>query len=178
MVKISAHGETITVRLAETKDAVLLRELRLEALSSDPRSFAADYEISAKETSVKWVERINENAAEEKGTICIAETDKGLIGMCGIQRGHWPKTRHSAVIWGVYVNQTWRGLHVAEAMIDSCCEWGKSHGVVTVKLGVNTHNEAAIRCYTRCGFGYYGNEPKAIFYENAFIDEFLMVKDL
>ena len=178
MEKISANEESITVRLAETKDAVMLRELRLEALTSDPRSFAADYEISAKETSAKWVERIMENAAEQKGTICIAETDKHLIGMCGIQRGHWPKTRHSAFIWGVYVNQSWRGLHIAGAMIDSCCNWGKTHGLVTVKLGVNTHNEAAIRCYTHCGFSFYGNEPKAILYENEFIDEFLMVKDL
>lgn len=179
MVKqIIAHGETVTIRLAEPKDAVLLRELRLEALASDPTAFAADSEISAKETALKWMERINENAAEEKGTICIAEAAERLIGMCGIQRGHWPKTRHSGVIWGVYVNQNWRGFQIAEKMIDSCCDWGKLNGLVIVKLGVNTINSAAIRCYTRSGFSIYGTEPKAVFYENVYIDEYLMVKEI
>jgi RimJ/RimL family protein N-acetyltransferase len=176
--QLKALEETVTVRQAKPEDAVLLRELRLEALVSDPTAFAADYDISAKETSEKWEERIEENAEQKKGSIYIAETNDLLIGMCGIQRGHWPKTRHSAFIWGVYVNKNWRGFQIARAMIEGCCDWGKAHEIVIVKLGVNIHNEAAIRCYTGCGFGYYGNEPKAVFYENEFIDEFLMVKEL
>ena len=107
--QVTALGETITIRLAETSDAAMLRELRLEALSSDPTAFAADHEVSAGETSEKWEQRIRENVVDENGVICIAETDRRLIGMCGIQRGHWPKTRHSAVIWGVYVTRDWRG---------------------------------------------------------------------
>ncbi len=168
----------ITIRAAIVQDASLVWALRLQALASDPPAFAADYEISAKETAEKWANLIKENAANDNGIIYIAEVRNNLIGMCGITRGHWPKTRHSAVIWGVYVTRDWRRHQIAQAMMDACCGWGKEHGLTIVKLGVSTLNDAAIRCYTRSGFSTYGTEPKALLYGGAYIDEYLMAKHL
>jgi len=39
---------------------------------------------------------------------------------------------------------------------------------------VLTVNTPAIRCYDRCGFSIFGVEPKAIFYNGVYYDEFLM----
>ncbi len=173
----TARG-SITVRVATANDAASLRELRLEALAGSPQSFAADYETSARESVEDWVERLTKNAADDNNAICVAFASDRLIGMAGVSLGRWPKTRHAAMIWGVYVNPAWRGLHVAEALIQECADWSKERGGVIVKLGVIASNAPAIRCYTRCGFNVYGVEPKVIFHNETYHDELLMVKPI
>lgn len=168
----------IAVRPAGPADAALLRELRLEALANHPAAFAADYAITAAQSVESWAERIADNPVDDKGVICIASAGDQLIGMTGLVRGHWPKTRHSGTLWGVYVQPEWRGLHVAEALLDACIAWAQAHEVTVVRLAVVTTNAAAIRCYARCGFAVYGVEPRAIQYDGVFYDELLMVKHL
>jgi len=168
----------ITIRKATPEDATLLRELRLEALSMHPEAFAADVAMAAAEGVDVWAARIADYATNESTSISIAEYVGQLIGMAGIGRGHWPKTRHSSILWGVYVNPDWRGLHIAEAIINECITWAREHGVVVVKLGVITINVSAIRCYTRSGFKVYGTDPKSNYYNDVYYDELLMVREI
>lgn len=166
----------ITILPTIPEDAALLRELRLEALANHPAAFAADYAITAAQSVEFWAERIVDNAVDDKGVICVASAGNQLIGMTGLVRGHWPKTRHSGTVWGVYVQPEWRGFQVAKALLDECIAWAKLQGVVVVKLGVSTINTSAIRCYARCGFTTYGIEPKAACYDDVHYDELLMAK--
>ena len=93
--------------------------------------------------------------------------------------GTGPRPATARLFGGVYVNPQWRGLGVAEALIDACIGWGKTQGVVTVKLAVVTTNTPAIRCYTRCcGFCAYGVEPQAIYYDGVYYDELLLVRSV
>ena len=141
-----------------------------------PEAFAADFAMTAAEGAKVWAERLTEYARNESTVICVAEYIGQLIGMAGIGRGHWPKTRHSSVLWGVYVKPDWRGWHIAEAIIDECSNWAHEHGVMVVKLGVITTNASAIRCYSRCGFKVYGTDPMSNYYDGVYYDELLMVK--
>lgn len=166
----------IAIRPAVPGDAALLRELRIEALADRPEAFAADHAAAVAENVEGWVERIEVNAAQEQGIICIASTGERLVGMTGLGRGHWPKTQHSGIIWGVYVNPEWRSMGVAEALLNECITWAKAQGLTIVKLGVVTTNTPAIRCYARCGFSVYGIEPRVIYYNGVYYDELLMVK--
>jgi ribosomal protein S18 acetylase RimI-like enzyme len=166
----------ITIRMAIPEDADLLRELRLEALKMHPEAFAADVDMTVAEDAGVWAERIAQYAEKVSAVICIAETNVQLIGMVGISRGHWPKTRHSGTLWGVYVKSEWRGYHLGEELVKGCIEWAKENGVSVVKLGVNISNIPGIRCYHHCGFTIYGIEPKVIYYADAYYDELLMVK--
>jgi len=45
-------------------------------------------------------------------------------------------------------------------------------------LGVAAVNRPAIKCYERCGFRTYGTEPRAVFYQGKYYDEYLMFIDL
>jgi RimJ/RimL family protein N-acetyltransferase len=134
--------------------------------------------MTAVEGPEVWAEHIADYARNESTAISIAEYIGQLIGMAGIGRGHWPKTRHSSVLWGVYVNPDWRGWHIAEAIIDECITWGCEHGVVVVKLGVITSNTSAIRCYTRSGFKVYDTDLKSNYYDGVYYDELLMVREI
>ena len=164
------HG-TVRLREAHPADATRYRELRLEALLDSPTAFSADYQINLTHPMSFWESRLT---FDEHGILFFAEQDNSLIGMAGIRKGESPKTRHGAYIWGIYVRPTWRGLHIAEALIETCANWARARGVALLKLGVMANNEAAIRCYKRCGFTVYGTEPRALFYEGRYYDEFLM----
>jgi RimJ/RimL family protein N-acetyltransferase len=165
-----------TIRPAAVGDAARLRELRLEALANHPQAFAADYDKTEAEPAQVWAERIRQNEASNEGIIEVAWAGEQLIGMTGLYRGHWPKTQHSGMIWGVYVTAAWRGYGVAQGLLQACMDWAQAQGITIVKLGVATTNLSAIRCYARFGFAVYGLEPQIIYYDGVFYDELLMAK--
>lgn len=165
------RGE-IFIREAKPVDAVPFRELRLGALQDSPIAFTADYQKNLNHPPKYWEDMLTMQADES--TIFLAEHKNNLISMTGIARGSSPKTRHSAWIWGVYVKPEWRDLHIARELINSCFTWARARKIVIVKLGVAAVNQPAIRCYERCGFKTYGTEPRAIFYQGKYYDEYLM----
>lgn len=166
----------ITIRPATTGNATPLHDLRLEALANHPQAFAADHDLTRDRGVEAWVERMRQNEAGHEGVINVAWAGDQLVGMTGLYRGHWPKTLHSGLIWGVYVTAAWRGQRIAEALLDACTAWAQAQRMTIVKLGVATNNMAAIRCYVRGGFTVYGLEPQAISYDGVFYDELLMAK--
>lgn len=109
-----------------------------------------------------------------EAAIFFAEHEDHLIGMTGIARGRSPKTKHGAEVWGVYVTPQWRGLHIAEELIRACRDWAVARGIVILRLAVVATNRPAIRCYERCGFVTYGTEPRSLFFEQEYYDEYLM----
>lgn len=171
----TARGR-ILIREANPTDAFQFRELRLGALQDSPTAFSADYEKNLSHPAKYWEDMLA--VQPDESTIFLATGEGDLIGMTGIARGSSPKTRHAAWIWGVFVRPAWRGLHIAEELIDSCFTWAKARKIVLAKLGVSAVNQPAIRCYERCGFKIYGTEPRAIFYEGKYYDEYLMYRPL
>lgn len=166
----------ILLREASPDDAVQFRELRLGALQNSPVAFSADYQRNLSYPPRHWEDTLTMHADES--TIFLAFEENHLIGMTGIARGGSPKTRHSATLWGVYVEPEWRGLHIAEELIRCCFDWAKARGIVIAKLGVAAINQSAVRCYQRCGFKVYGTEPRALFQEGTYYDFYLMSVDL
>ncbi len=166
---------TIIIRESTPSDIAQFRELRLHALQDSPTAFSADYQTYLNHPMSFWEDRLKLN---EHGTIFFAEHAEHLVGMMGIRIGQSVKTKHSADIWGVCVHRKWRGLHIAEALIDACVNWAKPRQVEMLKLGVTTTNTSAVRCYERCGFTTYGTDPRALFYEGIYYDEYLMSRTL
>ncbi len=166
----------LTIRLASLEDAASLLDLRLESLTLQPEAFAADIGKISVDGVGAFEKLIADNARTQAGCISLACTDAELIGLAGITRGHWPKTRHFGVLWGVYVKPAWRGFHICEAMIDEIFEWVAENGMSVIYLGVTVSEKSAIRCYSRCGFAEYGIEPRAILYQGIYYDQVLMVK--
>jgi RimJ/RimL family protein N-acetyltransferase len=165
---LSTPRGAITIRRAGPTDAAHFRDLRLYALQESPAAFGADYQRTLSHPPDYWEERLTMHADE--AAIYFAEHDQQLIGMTGVARGGAPKIRHSATIWGVFVKPEWRGLRIAEELIQACLTWARERNIVAAKLGVNAANRPAIRCYERCGFRIIGTEPRAIFYEGRYHD--------
>lgn len=176
MRSITTTRGRIDIREARPADATQFRELRLGALQDSPIAFSADYQKNLQHPLKHWEDMLTVHADES--TIFLAKQENHLIGTTGIARGGSPKTRHSAWVWGVYVTPEWRGLHIAEELIQSCFTWAKAGGIVIAKLGVAAINKSAIRCYERCGFRIFGTEPRALFYDGSYYDFHMMSRSL
>lgn len=166
---------TVVLREANLADAPQFRDLRLNGLQDSPTAFSADYETNFNHPMSFWEGRLT---FDEHGIIFFAEHENCLIGMTGIRKGESPKTKHSAYIWGVYIRPEWRGLHIAGTLIEISTAWARERGVVILKLGVMANNESAIRCYKRIGFTIYGTEPRTLFHDGQYYDEYLMSRDI
>jgi RimJ/RimL family protein N-acetyltransferase len=164
--------DEIIIRQAAISDLDSFRELRLDALKNHPTAFGADYEESAARPNEHWQERLKIDKEHE--ALFFAEQKNQLAGMIGIFRGSSKKSCHASTIWGVYVRPQWRGHHISETLVHSCLDWAKEQSLIIVKLAVVTTNRPAIRCYERCGFTIYGKEPKALFHDGVYYDEYLM----
>lgn len=168
----------ITIRPCAADDAAAFRELRLEGLRLHPAAFGADYAHDEQKPPSHWQERLSQNTGNPDQIIHFAEAGGRLIGMTGIYRIGSPKMRHSALIWGVYVRDAWRGRQVADQLLAASLEWARGQGVRVAKLAVVTTNAAAQRCYLRNGFAVYGVEPAAIAWDGQDHDELLMARRL
>lgn len=168
------NPDTIRIRPIAAADLTAFRELRLEALRLHPVAFSADYAVNSQQPPAFWEGRVSQAIDSPEQIIYLAETETGLVGMTGIRRGESPKTAHGAVIWGVYVRPGQRGCRIGERLLLACLDWARGQRIRIVKLGVVTSNEAALRCYTRCGFTTYGHEPAAIAWQGQDYDEYLM----
>jgi ribosomal protein S18 acetylase RimI-like enzyme len=174
-INIETRHGSVVVREGTVSDAERFRELRLHALQDSPIAFPVDYTATANHPMSFWENRLK---VDETGTIFFAEHANQFIGMMGIRRGESPKTKHSATIWGVYVRPEWRGLHIAESLIQACIAWAEANDVNIVKLGVTVASASAVRFYQRCGFIIYGTEPRGIFYDGQYYNGYLMYRSL
>ena len=171
---LSTPRGPVIIRPARATDAAAFRALRLEALKAHPEAFAAAYETEASEPDEFWVNRLPRADPESYGALFFAETSAGLAGMAGIWRRDGRKVRHSATIWGVYVRPEWRGHRIGEALVLACVEWARRRRLRIVRLATLAANQAAVRCYERCGFTPYGLEPEALFFGGTAYDDLLM----
>ena len=167
---------TVTIRPGTEEDAPAYRDLRLEALHNHPEAFSSDYETSLAKPMSYWTERLRFDKPGDGAMLYFAVHGEQLIGMCGITHTDSPKLKHSAYIVSMYVRPDWRGLRIAEELINTCLDWGRAQGIKIVKLGVTTTNSPAILCYVRCAFHVYGIEPHALCLDGVSYDELLMVR--
>ena len=79
---------------------------------------------------------------------------------------------------GVYVRPDWHGKRISENLVRECLGWAKEQQITIVKLAAVTNNIPAVRCYERCGFTIYGREPKAIYSDGVYYEEYLMACEI
>jgi ribosomal protein S18 acetylase RimI-like enzyme len=170
--EIPTPSGTVLIRQAEPIDAAVLREIRLEALQNHPEVFGSDVDSEMDRPLTFWEEML---ADLIHNAVFVAEFKANLIGMTGIFIHDRIKLRHTGNIWGVYVQPGWRGLGIADQLIQSSLNWAKEKGLQQVKLAVITSNPSAIHLYERCGFREYGIDPNVIQWQGVGYDEILMV---
>ncbi len=153
-------------RLANS-DAREYRELMLEAYEKAADSFTSTVEERAREPLTWWEKRIAgaDGLSESFG----AFEDTSLVGTVALEYPSKPKTRHSALVIGMYVVPAYRGRGAAKALLQAAIESAQTRPEIRgLRLTVTEGNEPAIRLYASNGFAAWGTEPQAIRTEGGF----------
>lgn len=145
------------------------KNLRLDALKTDPIAFGSSYEEEIKLPMKAWRKRI-------KNVIFAFSSDKP-IGMITYVFKNKSKTRHIANIFGVYVKQEFRGQGIGEKLIESAISSiKKNKNIIKINLNVNAKQKAAVRLYEKYGFKSVGLLKKDLHVNGKFYDELIMEK--
>jgi GNAT superfamily N-acetyltransferase len=159
---------SITIRRLGRDDAASFHALRLEGFRLHAREFRFAPEDEAGLTLEEIAARLSRDA------VFGAFDGDSLIGVAGLAFSSGAKTRHKALLWGMYLRAAYRGAGVADALMSALLEQARGR-VEMVTLTVIHGNARATRCYERWGFVTYGVEPRAVRTANGdYFDEALM----
>jgi len=92
------------------------RDLRLEALQSDPEAFGQKYDKALDFPDKYWIDHLKRTLKKDKLIVYFAENRGKLIGMMGAFFHYDKETKDSARIFSVYVDRRYRGLGVAKKL--------------------------------------------------------------
>jgi RimJ/RimL family protein N-acetyltransferase len=145
----------------EPADVLPYRALMLQAYEQAADAFTSTAEERAAEPESWWLRRI----ADPKGlNIAFGAFDGSrLVGSVALEFSSKPKTRHKALVIGMYVVPSHRGSGTARALLDAAIDHAlRRPGVQLLTLTVTEGNDAALRLYRAAGFEAFGTEPMAI----------------
>ena len=149
------------VVILQSSDAPQYRKLMLEAYELAADAFTTTAEERASEPDSFWVKRIANPAGLSAAFGVFDGVD--LVGTVALEFSAKPKTRHKALVIGMYVAPAARGNGVGRALIDAATEYARNReGVLLLTLTATEGNDSAINLYRAVGFEVFGVEPMAI----------------
>ncbi len=161
----------VTVRRLLPEDAVLYRDIRLDALKSDPDAFGSTFAEESKEPLHWFTKRL------ETSAVFGAFADSELVGVVGFFAKPSRKEAHKGVLVGMYVRPEARTGGVGRRLVEAVIDHARQN-VEVVQLTVIKENQRAVRLYARLGFVEYGVERKSLKQDGRYWDEVLMAKPL
>lgn len=142
-------------------DARQYRELMLEAYVQAADAFTSTAEERQAEPLSWWVDRVASAAGLSQSF--GAFEGRQLVGCVALEYSVKPKTRHSALVVGMYVRPAARRLRAGTLLVQAAVAAAAARAEVRVlRLTVTEGNWPAIRLYESLGFAAWGVEPLAI----------------
>jgi ribosomal protein S18 acetylase RimI-like enzyme len=159
-------------RLAQdAADAVLYRDIRLEALRANPEAFGSAFEVENALPLTSFSARLGSS------TVLGAFRDTELVGIAGFVVQQGQKEAHKGTLWGMYVRPAARKAKVGRRLVEAVCDHARQQ-VELIQLSVVLDNEPARKLYARSGFLEYGVEKNSLKQAGRYYDEVLMARDL
>jgi ribosomal protein S18 acetylase RimI-like enzyme len=138
------------VRRVTPQDWLVLRDLRLRALRSDPLSFGSTYEREAAFSEGDWMQWAADDALGDEMATFIADRERQPMGIVGAYRDESePMLFHVIAMW---VAPEGRREGLGRRLLSHVEAWIRSCGGRVVQLNVTTTAVAARRLYETAGF--------------------------
>lgn len=152
---------TVHVRVLDAADVRPYRELMLEAYASAADAFTSTAEERAAEPDAWWLARIGR--PDGAHAVFGAEVEGALVGTVAVECATKPKTKHNALLIGMYVRPHARGGGVGRALLEAVLAHAAARADVrVVSLTVTEGNRSAVRLYEDADFVAWGTQPLAI----------------
>jgi ribosomal protein S18 acetylase RimI-like enzyme len=167
----------IIQRLTPTH-AAEYRAIMLEAYVLHPESFTSD-PAERHALPIEWWENRLKDETEPSDVVFGAMDDGRLSGVVGISFGTQRKTRHKAMIFGMYVPRGQRQKGTGTQLLLTLLSYSKARPYVTVlQLTGSEGNVAARKLYEDFGFVTFGVEPLAVANDDGYVSKIHMWCDL
>lgn len=155
------------------------KNLRLEALKTEPQAFSSSYEEELQRSEEEWKNRVENFSKGDNSYGIFAEDNGELVGMMNARLEDMPKMQHVAYIHGVYVKPEYRGKGVGKILLQAIMDWIATRSeIVKINLDVTTTQDSAIALYKSFGFQKVGELKKEYFINGKFYDVYEMEKYL
>ena len=156
------------IRRLLPQDAADYRRVRLQALRGAPATFGASAEEEAARPLGAFTSRL-------AGSVVLgAFDDRALVGTAAYHVATGAKSAHIGRVLGVWVAPEARRAGHARGLLSALVDHASRHGLLVLRLCVNTGNAPAIDLYRSAGFEIYGTERAALCVDGVLIDEHLM----
>ncbi|BBH24315.1 N-acetyltransferase [Paenibacillus baekrokdamisoli] len=160
------------IRLLESLDAEIYREIRLDSLKESPESFLTTYEIER----TKPIEQTQQNLKVTDSRFTLgAFINNDLIGIVTFVQESNVKSNHKGNVYAMYVSPNYRGQGIGKALMIELVKRAKEFsGLEQINLTVISVNTMAKSLYESIGFKVYGTERNALKSGELYWDEDLM----
>ncbi|PAP76681.1 GNAT family N-acetyltransferase [Rubrivirga marina] len=150
-------------------DAPAYRALMLRAYADASEAFTST--VSEREAlPPTWWEKRVSDAPDAPELVVGAFEGERLVGAAGLRFETRPRTRHKALLYGLYVDPSVRGRGVARALTEAVLAVAREAPETrVVQLRVMETNRRARRLYDSLGFRAFGTEPQAIRMNDGFV---------
>ncbi|HMS25276.1 MAG TPA: GNAT family N-acetyltransferase [Acidimicrobiia bacterium] len=133
------------IRIIDSSDWELLRDVRLEALADAPYAFTSSFEKENAFAQKEWRERLTTS------TWFLAFENRKPVGMVACAQGKYTMP-DEYLIYSMWTHKDFRRTGVGAQLIDAVKQWTKAQGAVQLKLWVTLENNSAQRFYKKAGF--------------------------
>ena len=139
----------ITVRALDAADWPAWRELRLRALEDSPDAFSRTLEEERAMTDDEWADIISRTTGHPRGNLWFAQAGAENVGM---MFGRITPDHDLLEIGAMWVAPDSRRAGAGRLLLETACDWARSHGVPLADLWVTEANTAAVAFYAAMGF--------------------------
>jgi ribosomal protein S18 acetylase RimI-like enzyme len=138
------------IRPLEQHDLDVYREIRAQALVSDPDAFGETLEAFIARSDVELRAWFTRHASSRGAVILVEERDGVAVGMCGC--GLYDRDPRDGYLWGMFVSPSVRRQGVGAALLREAVAFLRPLGVGRLRARVAASNPGAVAFYRRAGF--------------------------
>lgn len=169
----------MTIRLLTTDDAAAYRELRLQALQTNPESYLTAYETEKGRTADSFAWELRYAASQPINGYYGLFTDKQLVGYAQLDQPYLTKQKHIAYMYNLYIHPDHRGKGHASTLFEHLSKLAREKAQVErIFITCNRKNLPAQALYKKLGFKQYSIREKSVKWQGEYDDELEMVKEL
>lgn len=144
------------IRLLEKHEVAAYREIRREALTTDPDAFGETLEGFDGRTEEELRSWLEAHAGPGERGILVAELGGRPVAMCGYAIRDADGGEGS--IWGMFVSRKARRQGIGQRLLSDAKGLLEKHGARTITARVAAPNEGAIDFYRAAGFTIGGRK--------------------
>ncbi|MBT4124599.1 MAG: GNAT family N-acetyltransferase [Candidatus Pacebacteria bacterium] len=176
------------IRQLTGADALIYKELRLQALQNNPESYLATFESEVRRSIESFASELRYafsppifgyygifvNKKDKNG-----KTKEKLVGYTHLDKSYLEKQQHIAFMYNLYVDPEYRGQGLATKVFEFLLkETQEKTNVERIFLSCNRKNIPAQKLYKKLGFTEYGVKEKSVKYNGKYDDEVELVKEI